>query len=323
MTNKFAKKLAQSTNSTKKDKVVVLSSEQAQPDAFDFDDKNTLIELRCDQLKRDPTQPRLFFSEKELLELLKSIETNGQIQTVLVGPKDPVDNLYPIIVGERRWRAISLSKNNLKIFAIKLSSKNKPDDLKKKMIQLAENKERVNINVVEEAISYKSVADMCSERNMSQTETANSLQISRTKLVKYLAVADCNIIIDSAKEKNVINDLESLYLLSTIIKKNPSLPQDEIDKYLIQSNGRDESVRKEVKELKKNLVQDNKDESNYQTRSVKPKKIDSLIAIENIEEQNLILDIEINSKKNKFILNKEQIKYLKNILNLFACEQSG
>src|SRR6185437_12271632 len=63
---------------------------------------NGLRSVRVDAIRPDPNQPRKSFDEVSLAELAQSIQSIGIIQPPVVRTgKD----CYPLISGERRWRA--------------------------------------------------------------------------------------------------------------------------------------------------------------------------------------------------------------------------
>lgn len=64
----------------------------------------TLIDIACDELMPDPTQPRKTFIAAEIEKLAASIAARGLLQPVRV-MWDSARQCYVIITGESRWRA--------------------------------------------------------------------------------------------------------------------------------------------------------------------------------------------------------------------------
>lgn len=62
-----------------------------------------IVELSLDRIKPGGFQARHDFDQKAMDELAASIKTHGVMQPVVVRPLG--DDLYELIIGERRWRA--------------------------------------------------------------------------------------------------------------------------------------------------------------------------------------------------------------------------
>jgi ParB family transcriptional regulator, chromosome partitioning protein len=121
-------------------------------------------ELKLDQIKPDPDQPRKKFDEQALGELSQSIKNFGLIQPITVIKKD---DFYEIVAGERRYRAAQMA-GLLKIPVIikDLSQKEKLE------ISLVENLQRENLNSIEEALAFSSLIETY---NITQEDLAPML----------------------------------------------------------------------------------------------------------------------------------------------------
>ena len=64
---------------------------------------SNLNEIAISQIVPNPNQPRREFDETALMELANSIKEIGIIQPITL--RQTPDGQYPIIAGERRWRA--------------------------------------------------------------------------------------------------------------------------------------------------------------------------------------------------------------------------
>ncbi|MFQ1018160.1 ParB/RepB/Spo0J family partition protein [Gilliamella sp. BG7] len=302
--SKFAKKLAKKEEENNSSNVN-LYSEIAQPNAFGFDSnfyKNKIIELKCEQIIPDPMQPRKVFEESDILNLLSDIETNGQLQPILVS-FDQDEGLYKIVVGERRWRAISRSNKGLKIKALIVDEIG--DLFAIKLIQTAENKERINLNPIEEAINYLELVKLGEKKGFNHQQMADMLHISRTKLHKYLGIARSQNLVDFISENKITSDVESLYLLSTIVTKYPDAFQNE--EVVNRLNNREKPFRSVVNDLKKLLTGSIEKKKDI---IAKPKEVNSF-DIQTIDDANVILII--NNKE--FLLSFEQVDKLKTLFN--------
>lgn len=110
--------------------------------------------LNIDQLERNPGQPRQDFDEELLKELAESIATHGVLQPILVRPKEGEKDKYQIIAGERRWRASQIAQiHEVPVIVREL------DDSETLQIALIENLQREDLNILEEAQSYRGLIE--------------------------------------------------------------------------------------------------------------------------------------------------------------------
>ena len=135
--------------------------------------KLSLIDPRADQ-------PRKNFDEQALQGLADSILKNGVFQPILVRAYG--EGRYQIIAGERRFRASKMAGLS-EIPAIILEK----DDQKTAQIALIENVQREDLNPVEEAMAYRSLAD---EYNMTQEELSSEVGKSRSAIANAMRLLD-------------------------------------------------------------------------------------------------------------------------------------
>ena len=99
------------------------------------------------EIKANPNQPRRFFDEKKLLELVDSIKQKGVITPITVRKKI---SGYELVAGERRWRASQKAKKKV-IPAYIIEVENESEIME---LALIENIQRENLNPVEESEAY-------------------------------------------------------------------------------------------------------------------------------------------------------------------------
>jgi ParB family chromosome partitioning protein len=104
-----------------------------------------------DRIKIGDLQPRKVFDELSLSELAESMKERGVLQPLLVRPKG---DDYELIAGERRLRAGKLAGLNEMPVII-----SEADDVNALEIALIENLQREDLNIIEEAEGYRSLAD--------------------------------------------------------------------------------------------------------------------------------------------------------------------
>jgi ParB family chromosome partitioning protein len=134
------------------------------------------FEIETKLLHVNPFQTRYDFNEEDIKGLAESIEHQGLLQPVVVRKKK---DIYEIISGERRFRALKLLRKD-KIPCI--LKKNISD---KKMLELAlvENIQRENLNEIEIAQAYKKLLLECS---LSHKELSERIGKSRSVITNYL-----------------------------------------------------------------------------------------------------------------------------------------
>ena len=128
--------------------------------------------------KRD--QPRKYFDKDALEQLSASIVENGLLQPILV--REYGEGRYQIIAGERRFRASKLA-GLTEIPAIVLDK----DDKNAAQIALIENIQREDLNPIEEALAYKSLAE---EYDMTQEELSKQIGKSRSAIANSVRLLD-------------------------------------------------------------------------------------------------------------------------------------
>ena len=142
------------------------------------EDKISKLRISLVDPKRD--QPRKYFDKEALEQLASSIAENGLLQPILV--REYGEGRYQIIAGERRFRASKLA-GLTEIPAIILEK----DDKKTAQIALIENIQREDLNPIEEAMAYKSLAE---EYDMTQEELSQKVGKSRSAIANTLRLLD-------------------------------------------------------------------------------------------------------------------------------------
>ncbi len=142
------------------------------------EDKINKLKISLIDPKKD--QPRKYFDKEALEQLAASISKNGLLQPILV--REYGEGRYQIIAGERRFRASKMA-GLTEIPAIVLER----DDRNAAQISLIENIQRENLNPVEEAIAYRSLAE---EHGMTQEELSEKVGKSRSAIANSIRLLD-------------------------------------------------------------------------------------------------------------------------------------
>ena len=135
--------------------------------------KNT--ELLIDEISPNRFQPRKYFDDDKLEELVTSIRDNGVLQPIVV---QKVEAGYELVVGERRWRASK--KAGLKKIPAVIREVTDAQALE---LAIIENIHRQDLNPIEEADAYARLAD---EFALTQEMIAKKVGKSRTAVTNTL-----------------------------------------------------------------------------------------------------------------------------------------
>ncbi|MDR3285424.1 MAG: ParB/RepB/Spo0J family partition protein [Holosporales bacterium] len=138
------------------------------------------IEILTKLISTNPQQPRKFFDEKKMDELIDSIKKEGILQPILVRKvmNGDSDTMYQIVAGERRWRAV-VSLNIPKIPAIILEC----NDQTALQLGLIENLQRDNLSIIEEAVTIRALIENFEK---TQEEIADMICKSRSYVTNTL-----------------------------------------------------------------------------------------------------------------------------------------
>ena len=115
------------------------------------DPKHTVFEVPVAEIARSPWQPRQTFDEEALRELADSIRANGVIQPLIC--RRNAEGRFELIAGERRLRA-AIEAKLAKVPVILVDA----EDRRAAEMAIIENIQRQDLNVIEEAEGYRTLA---------------------------------------------------------------------------------------------------------------------------------------------------------------------
>lgn len=142
----------------------------------------TFAQVRVDQVRPNPRQPREAFDEDELAELVRSIQELGVLQPVVLRRVSAADVAagqppFELVMGERRLRA-SMAAGKQTIPAIVRET----DDQHMLRDALLENLHRAQLNPLEEAAAYQQLLEDfdCTHEELATRIGRSRPQISNT-----------------------------------------------------------------------------------------------------------------------------------------------
>lgn len=140
-------------------------------------DPGAVRALPVEQLVPNRRQPRSRFDDDGLAELTESIRAQGVIQPIIVSPLKT--NSYTIIAGERRWRAAQRAG----LSQVPVVVRQVRDDRQLLELALVENVQRADLNPIEEAEAYRSLAE---DFSLAHEEIARRVGRSRSAVTNAL-----------------------------------------------------------------------------------------------------------------------------------------
>lgn len=181
-------------------------------------------------ISANPRQPRSDFHLDELNELAASIAEHGILQPLIV-TRNPLDERYTLIAGERRLKAAKLA-NLQKVPVIVKQA----DDLNRLELALIENIQRSDLSPLETAEAYRQLQQ---DFNLSHEEISQKVGKSRVSVTNTLRLLNLPQKVKTALLEGRISEGHGRVLLAlqssqaqiaameTVIKKNLSVRQTE------------------------------------------------------------------------------------------------
>lgn len=143
----------------------------------------TYFECELERIVPNPDQPRRRFDEGGIDALAASLKESGVIQPLVVRRGD--DDTYPLIAGERRWRAAQ--RAGLKTVPVVVRETTEDEVF---ALALVENVQRRDLDPIEEARAIEHLID---EHDATHDEVATLIGRSRsavTNLLRLLRLPD-------------------------------------------------------------------------------------------------------------------------------------
>lgn len=186
-------------------------------DGIPENQRDSVVELKINDISPNQGQPRKNFNEESLKELSASIEQNGVIQPIIVQRKG---NGYLIVAGERRWRAARIA--GLKVIPAIVRDLTDKEIMEQALI---ENLQREDLNPLEEALAMQS---LLKTHKMTQEQLALKIGKPRATIANALRLLNLD---ESLHEFIVRGDLSAGHakvILSLKDKEDQRKVADEI-----------------------------------------------------------------------------------------------
>ena len=225
----------------------------------DFDEEKEadekVEELRLDEIRPNPYQPRKNFDEENLKDLSDSIRKNGVFQPIIVRKSSVMG--YEIIAGERRFRASKLAgKDSIPAIVRAI------DDEQMMEVAVLENLQREDLSPLEEAEAYST---LMKNLKITQSELSERLGKSRPYIANYLRlldlprevkafVQDGKLSMGQARTLLALKDKDKLVeLAKKTVKENYTVRQ--LEQIVNDTNGKKKVKKDRKKKLSPYLLQ--------------------------------------------------------------------
>ena len=261
----------------------------------DNDIKTSSNKISISSIIPNKNQPRKIFEKESLDELTNSIKERGIIQPLIVRKSDDYKDKFELIAGERRWQAAqSAGLHEVPVEIIQA------DNLKSLEFAIIENVQRKDLNVIEEAESYKNLIENFGydQEKVSQFIGKSRSHISNTLRLLNLPQKLIDMIrfekISQGHAKILIGLENASLLAEKIIKKKLSVRQTEnlvrlLTKAPNKRNLKDPNISATEQELSDKIgmkVLLNSKKNNSGTLTFEYKEIDQLDRLINIIKKN-------------------------------------
>ena len=140
-------------------------------------DEGNIVTVSISDVEPNKEQPRKYFDKDKISELASSIAEHGLLQPITVRKNG---ERYKIVSGERRWRASRMA--GLTEIPVIIRD---TDDKTALELALIENLQREDLNAVEEAKGYKTLAE---DYGLTQEEISKKVGKSRPAVANAMRI---------------------------------------------------------------------------------------------------------------------------------------
>jgi ParB family transcriptional regulator, chromosome partitioning protein len=246
------------------------------PRANPFQGRTQLREaclIRLDRIVPDPNQPRTEFDADSLERLAGSVKQRGVLQAIRVR-WDEGDQVYMVVVGERRWRAAKLAGLE-SIPCVVVPGTATPEEILED--QLVENCLREDLKPIERAKGFRTLMQRL---GLSQRGLAEKLDVSQGQVMQALALLELPPVVQESIDAGDVP--------STLGYEITKVPDRAKQVELAGKIARGEVGRAEVRELTVSAPRPKRwsctlDDGSQVTVTVPGREIDAASAVEKLQ----------------------------------------
>ncbi|MCY4221133.1 MAG: ParB/RepB/Spo0J family partition protein [Thiotrichales bacterium] len=172
-----------------------LTTRETGPNATSGAGDDGVRSLPIDLIHRGRHQPRRIVEESALEELAHSVRSRGIVQPIVVRPL--ASGGHEIVAGERRWRAAQMAGLREVPVVVREYS-----DSEAAAVALIENIQREDLNPIEEAEGYRTLAD---EFGLTHQELADTVGRSRSSVSNTLRLLELDFDVRTLVEQGELD----------------------------------------------------------------------------------------------------------------------
>lgn len=154
------------------------------PGEYQQEPSGSTNQIPIDQIRPNPSQPRMEMTDEGLQELAASIREHGIIQPLIL-TRDNGDDHYTLIAGERRLRAAKIAGLESVPAIIREAS-----DQERLELALIENIQRENLTPLESAEAYQRLNDEFGLHQDQIAERVGKSRVAVTNTIRLLKLPD-------------------------------------------------------------------------------------------------------------------------------------
>ena len=232
--------------------------------------KEEIVEVRLDELRSNPYQPRKVFEPNALAELAESIKMHGVFQPIIV--KKSIKG-YEIIAGERRVKASRMA--GLETIPAIVRDFN---DTEMMEIALLENLQREDLNAIEEAAAYVKIMEA---KDLTHEELAKIIGKSQSYVTNMIGLLRLpeevkKLVIDNKLSMTHARILSKMSDRDTIIKLTERIMKENLSVRDLEEISKGNDISKVVKV--KRTISEKKQEYKY-VEELLCEKLDSKVRV--------------------------------------------
>lgn len=202
-----------------------------------------IIDIKLEDLRPNPYQPRKVFDENALNELAISIKQQGVFQPIIV--KKSIKG-YEIIAGERRYKAAYIA-GLVKVPAVIIDL----NDNESAEVAIVENIQRRDLSPIEEAKSYKKLLD---RGYLTQDQLASRMGKTQATISNKLRLLNLDEKVQDALLNNKISERHARSLLRVESKEEQREILDNIINNKLNVRETEKLISEKLGENKDNFV---------------------------------------------------------------------
>ncbi|MEI5908393.1 ParB/RepB/Spo0J family partition protein [Bacillus spongiae] len=207
------------------------------------DTEETIQEVKLNELRPNPYQPRKIFQPEAIEELKQSIIEHGILQPIIV--RKSIKG-YEIVVGERRYRAAQAANFETVPAVIRELS-----DQQMMELAILENLQREDLTPIEEGLAYQQLID---KLNITQEELAKRLGKSRPHITNHIRLLSLPSPIQQYISDGIITMGHGRALLG--LRKKEKIKS--VVEKVVQGNMNVRQLEKLIQELNKDVSRETK-----------------------------------------------------------------